>query len=379
MSSDSNATCTVPSVLLDLSLNDTLGAVFIGHSFSCAVLGVLTCQVFNYYQQYSADSLGLKTLVSCVATHVGVLWSLETLQVILISHSVYHYTVSGINRLFGSYLAIITEPVVWSLPTQVLVAALSGSIAKIALNKVYVVLISKFLQADANPECKVSHHNKFITGIIVMIFTAKWIIVVLQFGWIVAYAAGAYHLESILDFLDLKIQASIALALGALAEVLIALALIFYLRRMRTGYREPDSLVQNLTTYAIHSGALTSSLSILTLIFVRLGAFLCSPNTYAEDCRDIQYNARPKTFDYMAVYFVLSKSPAANDDQTDSGSARIDTPLNIWGAGTFQEGSLHVRNQLQPYSLAEARLSTSKSSGKVAATSFRPKSSLQEN
>ncbi|KIK64645.1 hypothetical protein GYMLUDRAFT_258717 [Collybiopsis luxurians FD-317 M1] len=301
MSSVSNTTCaspTIPSVLFGVSLDDTLGAAFIGYSFSCAVLGILTCQVFNYYQRYAADSLGLKTLVATI-------WSLETLHVILISHALYHYTVS----LFGLYLPIITEPIVWSL---------------------------------------------------------TWIIILVQFGWIIAYAAGAYQLESILNLSKLMIQGSVALALGALAEVFIALALIFYLRKMRTGYKEPDSLVESLTTYAIHSGALTSTLSLLTLIL---------------------YDARPNTFDFMGAYFVLSKTFAVSfmctlntrkliagqvvDEQSVSVNSHTDIPFSIPGPNTFQmeETPVRVKNGIQPYLIRESQFSTSKQDMKLMVTS----------
>ncbi|KIK50262.1 hypothetical protein GYMLUDRAFT_253126 [Collybiopsis luxurians FD-317 M1] len=101
----------------------------------------------------------------------------------------------------------------------------------------------------------------------------------------------AYRLESILDLSTLKVQGSVALGAGALADILAAIALMFYLRKMRTGYARPDSLVRSLVRYAIHSGALTSTLSILAVIF---------------------FAVRPNTFDFIAPYSILMKAFAVS-------------------------------------------------------------------
>ncbi|KAF9016186.1 hypothetical protein BDP27DRAFT_1440723 [Rhodocollybia butyracea] len=124
-----------------ISLNDTLGAAFIGYSWACVVLGFLTTQVSNYYRRHaSSDFMSLKILV-------GVLWSLELLHLILISQALYHYFIS----LFGSYLAIFTERIIWSLVTQVVVGVISSNI---------------LLHCESPTS---SRRNNFITGTIALI------------------------------------------------------------------------------------------------------------------------------------------------------------------------------------------------------------------
>ncbi|KIK53853.1 hypothetical protein GYMLUDRAFT_923965 [Collybiopsis luxurians FD-317 M1] len=123
MSSICQTDCAGSAILSTLtfgaSMDDTLGAAFIGYSFCCTIFGILTAQVSNYYEQYAVDPLALKIVV-------GLVWTLETLQVALISHGVYHYTVT----LFGSYISILKEHILWSLVTSGFVAAISGSIVK---------------------------------------------------------------------------------------------------------------------------------------------------------------------------------------------------------------------------------------------------------
>ena len=53
----------------EASMDDTLGAAFIGYSFCCAIFGILTAQVSNYYQQYAVDPLALKIVVRFPAVH----------------------------------------------------------------------------------------------------------------------------------------------------------------------------------------------------------------------------------------------------------------------------------------------------------------------
>ncbi|KAJ3851846.1 hypothetical protein EV368DRAFT_65417 [Lentinula lateritia] len=256
--------------------DNTLGAALIGYSFACAVFGVLTAQVTNYYQTFVADPKQLRILASLNFRTI-LSRSLELIHVILISHALYYYTIT----LFGSILEMITGHVVWSLVTQVLVAGISGSIVKLC----FVLRVWRF-----------SRRNAFITGLI-------FVVVLVQFGFIIAYTVAAikvqpwfssYQIQSFLDLPKLNVLGSIALATGALGDVLTAVALIYYLRKLRTGYTEPDSLVNNLTGYAIHTGAFTRSLIPLKPIM------------------KLQYDAYPNTFQYMAVYFVLSKTFAVS-------------------------------------------------------------------
>jgi hypothetical protein len=110
---------SVSSTPLEFNLDTTIGATFIGYGFACIVFGALTIQVFNYYQKHAADSLSLKTLVVAI-------WSLELLQLALITHAVYHYVIS----MFGSVLDIFTKPIIWSLVTVFVIGTVSTTTIK---------------------------------------------------------------------------------------------------------------------------------------------------------------------------------------------------------------------------------------------------------
>ncbi|KAJ3865422.1 hypothetical protein EV359DRAFT_80491 [Lentinula novae-zelandiae] len=306
---------------LTFDLNDTLGAAFIGYSISCVIFGIFTTQAISFYHRYRTDPLNLKILV-------GVVWCTELLHQTLVAHALYHYTVS----LFGSPIAVFTEPVEWSLVTQVLVGAISGSIVKASRLEI--------------------NRNKIVTA-------ALAVVILVQIGcilgslmyfsrqhvtndvYITAYEVGAFRLQNILDIAKIKVVASLALATGALADFLIAVALCYYLRKLRTGYREPDSLLNSLVQYALNTGALTSTMSILTLVL------------------DInQYDARTSTFQYMGVYFVLSKMFAVSfmcalsTRKQVTGKVGDEYAYTNGGFGGFTaETSLRTVNHIDPYPL----------------------------
>ncbi|KAF5386246.1 hypothetical protein D9615_002659 [Tricholomella constricta] len=108
----------------------------------------------------------------------------------------------------------------------------------------------------------------------------------------------------------LRIYAAFSLASGVLTDIITAGALSFFLRRMRTGFKTSDSLVNKLTVYAINTGALTGAISLTTLLL---------------------YNLRPNDFYFMAFYFVLAKFYAI------SLLCTLNTRKSIRGKGTDQE------------------------------------------
>ncbi|KIK51300.1 hypothetical protein GYMLUDRAFT_101110 [Collybiopsis luxurians FD-317 M1] len=201
--------------------DNTLGAAFIGYSVSCIIFGIFTIQTISYFINYKKDTSNLKLLF---------------IHQILIAHAMYHYMIS----LFGFPLLVISEPIIWSLVTQVVVGAVTATIVKIC----FVIRVWK------------------------------------------SWTVGAFHLNSILDIAKIKVVGSLALAMSVLSDLSIAVALCYYLRKLRTGYKESDSLLNTLVQYALNSGAITSIMSILTLIL---------------------YDVRPLTFQYIAVYVVYSK------------------------------------------------------------------------
>ena len=63
------ATIPIPPVIIEVDLNNTIGAIEIGSLFGVFLFGIVTLQTFNYYDNYKEDGWGNKTLV-CQLKHL---------------------------------------------------------------------------------------------------------------------------------------------------------------------------------------------------------------------------------------------------------------------------------------------------------------------
>ena len=94
-------------------------------------------------------------------------------------------------------------------------------------------------------------------------------------------------LPTVFDVAKLQTVGTISLAVGMATDIIIAAALCWYLRKLKTGYKPSDSLVNTLVRFAINTGALTGLVSLITLLL---------------------YNIMPhNNLYFVAVYFILSK------------------------------------------------------------------------
>ncbi|KAJ7810784.1 hypothetical protein B0H14DRAFT_2378845, partial [Mycena olivaceomarginata] len=85
-------------------VDGTLGAAFVGFSFSCVAFGVITNQTYTYFQRYPADKIAYKLIV-CSYLYLN-----QLIDQILIEHAVYFYTITCVSATsifaFGTYARI---------------------------------------------------------------------------------------------------------------------------------------------------------------------------------------------------------------------------------------------------------------------------------
>jgi len=124
-----------------------------------------------------------------------------------------------------------------------------------------------------------SQRNITVTATVVALTLA-------ELGLAITYTVKCFQSPFLTTIPDLKMLASFSLGAGVLTDVFTASALCFFLRKFRTGHKRADSLVNTLTIYAVNTGAFTAAISLLTLIF---------------------YDLRPRNFQFLAFYFILSK------------------------------------------------------------------------
>ncbi|KAL0961182.1 hypothetical protein HGRIS_006154 [Hohenbuehelia grisea] len=152
-----------------------------------------------------------------------------------------------------------------------------------------------------------SKHNVLITGAILLTTLG-------QLALVFVYTVKAFSLSSIREVSQLRVLGTVSLAVGVVTDVLIAISLCYFLRSFRTGHRASDTLVNTLSRYAVNTGALTSAVSLSTVVL---------------------YNAMPNdNFIFVGLYFVLSKLYSV------SFLATLNTRRIIRGKGTDQSYAL---------------------------------------
>ncbi|KAF8314613.1 uncharacterized protein EI90DRAFT_420685 [Cantharellus anzutake] len=63
------------------------------------------------------------------------------------------------------------------------------------------------------------------------------------------------------------------LTLEALADLVIALVMSYFLNRRRTGFQQTDTVLRKLTVYSINTGLLTSALALVVMFFFAFYGF----------------------------------------------------------------------------------------------------------
>ncbi|KAJ3751410.1 hypothetical protein DFH05DRAFT_1387366 [Lentinula detonsa] len=256
-----------------VTIDNTLGALFVGFTVACCVYGILLSQIYTYLTHYPMDRSIYKLIVLLILT-------LETVDQALIGQIYYHYGISN----FSNPLTLIEGAQTWF----VLRGSVVGAIVKIA----FALRVWRF-----------SQRNFWITGLI-MILTLGGLSLALVFVF-------RFMLPDVFSVVKLRVLGTTSLGVGVLTDVITASSLCYFLNKLRTGYRQSDSLVSTLIKYAINTGALTSVVSITTVIL---------------------YNIMPNNLIFIGVFFILSKCCSLN-------IFRLNTRRVVRGKGTDRQNT----------------------------------------
>ncbi|KIJ52568.1 hypothetical protein M422DRAFT_776193 [Sphaerobolus stellatus SS14] len=99
----------------DLGL--TMGVALVGTLISAVLYGITVTQTYLYFQRFPQDNILIKLMVA-------VLWTLDTLHLALISHSMYFYLIQNFNHPDALASAV------WSFNSEVSVNGLIGLIVE---------------------------------------------------------------------------------------------------------------------------------------------------------------------------------------------------------------------------------------------------------
>ncbi|KAH6888795.1 hypothetical protein BKA70DRAFT_57707 [Coprinopsis sp. MPI-PUGE-AT-0042] len=238
-----------------LALGDTYGVALVGVFVNAVLYGVTVSQTYIFYSKYPNDGRGKKFIV-------GWLWVLDTAHTCLACLSMYHYLITN-----------YANPVVllrchWSILISVLVNRLIGVIAQ-----GYFTFMAFKLYPPRFKWCLGLTTDFFV--IVHGLYGTAF--VVLCFIWDGDYArireANIY-------------AATPAVAVGVVAEILIAGSLCILLHGKETGFEGTKRLIKIIIIYAINRCLLTSSFLTLEVVLIE---------------------TTPKAFYYIAIELIVGK------------------------------------------------------------------------
>ncbi|KAI0833794.1 hypothetical protein BC628DRAFT_1414532 [Trametes gibbosa] len=229
-----NATQCPPDInaeiLSQLALGPTIGVAYLGVAISSAVYGITCIQTFQYYRSPRGS-----TDVPFLRLIVLILWMLDSSHQALIVQIVYHYLILN----YANATALLRT--VWSIPTEIIVNAVIACIVE----TFFVMRIWKLSK------------NTF------MVFT------IAHFTMNLVFPIRTFFYPILLEAeTKLKSTGSSGLGVAVVADVSISAAMVWYLRKGRTGLRKSDDMIGRLIMLTITTGM---------FVIANLVAYLAAP------------------------------------------------------------------------------------------------------
>ncbi|KXN86959.1 hypothetical protein AN958_09456 [Leucoagaricus sp. SymC.cos] len=241
-----------PLSLQRATLDNTVGALFLGVLVAMFLFGITTLQAYWYYHLYPKDSM----LHKC---SVAVLWTLDTLHLALTIHAVYSYVVTG----FGDHTEL--GHIIWSVKLQVSV-------------NVVIILIVHSLYA-LRVWILGEYHRGFVGYLVAFVVASGFVI-----GTILAYYSYTVHTYAELGKISWIINAAFATTTGI--DFVITAAMCFYLWKSQAPASRLNSRISTVIQYTLGSGLFTSACSLSALF---------------------TYNLLPSTFIFLGLEFLVTK------------------------------------------------------------------------
>jgi len=171
---------------------------------------------------------------------VALLWTLDTLHLALLIIMVYHYTVTN----WGDIVALSLTT--WTLKVQVLI----GAIMTLIVQCFFALRI-----------WRLNGKNWVLTGAIV-------ILSLLQLGFSTEICMVNLFQESLnpIDSKGDKFRIETGLSSDIACDLVITVAMVYYLQKSRTGFKSTNMMINMLITYMIRTCLLTTLCTLSSLI-----------------------------------------------------------------------------------------------------------------
>ncbi|KAJ7087187.1 hypothetical protein B0H15DRAFT_302035 [Mycena belliarum] len=216
------------------TVDNTMGSALLGVIGAAGLYGVSCVQTWCYYNRYGA------TDVWYIKALVGIVFVFDSVHQALISHTVYWYVITNYSN------PAALETLVWSILLEVLFNGLIG------------LIVQGFLTMRV---WRLSNKNIPLTAIAVSLVLG-------EFGCSVAFTIQSLKLQTWQELGELKGLSMSVNVLGAVSDFVIAVILVFYLRRSRTGFKKSDTMISKLIMFSVSTGLLTAVCALASLVSI---------------------------------------------------------------------------------------------------------------
>ncbi|TCD68558.1 hypothetical protein EIP91_010483 [Steccherinum ochraceum] len=223
------------------TIQELLGGYLVEAFVALGFYGIFVSQAYVYMLNCKGDPLYMRLCVGCITL-------LETFHTILIIHMTYAYLIDD----FGN-VAAIGGYIVWSGGASIACEmVIVGFCQSLYVLRVYVL----------------SGGQLAWTSLISILLILR-----MAFGF--ATAALTFTLKSWVPFRVSQgplITSTIGLSLSCLVDLLIALTLVYYLWKNKTGMERTDNILHALMAYFVNTGLLTmlcSMATMFTFVFIK--------------------------------------------------------------------------------------------------------------
>ncbi|KAI5120194.1 hypothetical protein M0805_002660 [Coniferiporia weirii] len=252
---------------LGINLNTTLGAGLIGLIVNSILFGVTCVQTLKYHQSPINDPWYLRWAVST-------LWLLDAIHLVFISRTAYSYfvinftDVHGVVNLYWSTSIFTVSAVSWLHQP-------SGKSRLTWFKAISDLIIRSYYTRQVWMVSKKNRHPLTVGLAVVSL---------VNFASVMAFGIKALSFDSTLQFHRISYLIYMGTVSAAIADILLATSLCYFLAKNKTGFETTDTKINVLMKYAISSGLFTSIAALATLI------------TYAT---------MPDNYIFVAVFFNL--------------------------------------------------------------------------
>ncbi|KAF9461355.1 hypothetical protein BDZ94DRAFT_816290 [Collybia nuda] len=234
------------------TIDNTVGAIFLGVVGAAFLYGVTTLQAYWYYHRFTKDSRVHKY-------SVGILWVLDTFHLCLTIHAVWSYVVTGFGDVNG--LKLIN----WSIRLR-------------AVIDILVIVIVQCLYAF-RVWILSGYHNAFVRYIAAAVVGVGFVM-----GIILTYQV--YIISTYEELRTVGWALTASLGTSTAIDFVLCGAMCFYLRKSKGMGTRLNSRISRLMQYTLSSGLFTSTCSLSAMI---------------------TYVTLPNTMVFLAVEFLLTK------------------------------------------------------------------------